>query len=119
VRQDLEPVFAEFGKVHCLVVEPSRREVVVVRMPHDAAQKAKAHFAEHPLRVKDKELQVSDAPLECFLFVGNLNEDVEPEHLRSLFQAHGEPERTIVRLASTLSLCVCVCCVCVCVCHLT
>lgn len=93
---DLEPGFAEFGKVHCLVVEPSRREVVVVRMPHDAAQKAKAHYAEHPLRVKDKELQVSDAPLECFLFVGNLNEDVEPEHLRSLFQAHGEPERTIV-----------------------
>lgn len=93
---DLEPVFAEFGKVHGLVVEPSRRDVVVVRMPHDAAQKAKAHFAEHPLRVKDKELQASDATLECFLFVGNLNEDVEPEHLRSLFQAHGEPERTIV-----------------------
>jgi hypothetical protein len=37
--------------------------------------------------------------------VGNLNEDVEPEHLRSLFQAHGEPERTIV--PPPRSVCVC------------
>lgn len=65
-------------------------------MLYDAAQKAKEHFAHEKLKVKDKELTVSDAILESFLFVGNLNDDVEPEHLHSLFRDHGQTERAIV-----------------------
>lgn len=95
--QDLEPIFSPFGKVHNIVVEPSRRDVAIVRMPYAAAQKAKEHFEKEHLKVKDKELKVSDAILESFLFVGNLNDDVEPQHLHTLFQAHGQTERAIVR----------------------
>lgn len=68
-------------------------------MPFEAAERAKEHFAtKEPLKVKDKDLKVSDARyVESFLFVGNLNDDVEPEHLHTLFQAHGQTERAIVR----------------------
>ena len=49
-------------------------------------------------KINEKEITVADAPLDAFLFVGNLSDDVSNADLRKLGESHGVVERAFVRL---------------------
>jgi len=97
-RKDLERVFAQFGRVNSISIDSVKKDTAIVRMPSQAAQRAKGHFASEPLVIKDRPLQVNEPASDSLLFVGNVSEEADAENLRPLFQPHGQIERLVVHL---------------------